>query len=407
MYNNNKIFSVRELNQYIKNLLDGDSLLSHIWVKGEISNFTHHSSGHMYFTLKDKQGLIKAVMFRSQAQKLKFKPTHGTEVLALGYVSVYERDGQYQFYVQEMIPEGLGSLNLAYEQLKTKLTQAGIFAKPKRPIPFFPKKIGVVTSPTGAAIRDILSIINRRNKQAEVLIVPTLVQGKEGVPSIVKSLDALYHKDVEVIIVGRGGGSLEELWCFNEEEVVIKVSQSPVPIISAVGHETDVTLTDFASDFRAATPSMAAEMVSPVKEDLLMQIKQLETRLYYLIKQIINNEQQRLEYLGQSSVFKDPYRLLTNKQLEIDNLATKLGNLGEVVVDQEKHQLALLASVLDTLSPLKTLERGYSITFKDNNKAIKDIKEVTLGEKINILLTNGRLICSVDSKEEGVKWNKN
>jgi len=407
MYNTSKIFSVNELNRYIKNLLDGDSLLSSIWVKGEISNFTHHSSGHMYFTLKDQQGLIKAVMFRSHAQRLKFKPTHGTEVLALGYVSVYERDGQYQFYVQEMLPEGRGSLHFAYEQLKTKLTQAGIFAKAKRPIPFFPKKIGIVTSPTGAALRDILSILKRRNQQAEVLIVPALVQGKEGVSSIVKSLDALYSRDVDVIIIGRGGGSLEELWCFNEEEVVVKVSQSPVPIISAVGHETDVTLTDFASDFRAATPSMAAEVVSPVKDDLLMQIKQLEARLYYLMKQVISNEKQRVEYLAQSSVLKDPYRLLTNKQLEIDKLSTKLANLGRGIVDQEKHQLALLAGILDTLSPMKTLERGYSITFKDNNQVIKNIKDVTPGEKINILLTNGRIRCLVDSKEEGVRWNQN
>jgi exodeoxyribonuclease VII large subunit len=338
---------------------------------------------------------------------LKFKPTHGTEVLALGYVSVYERDGQYQFYVQEMLPEGRGSLHFAYEQLKTKLTQAGIFAKAKRPIPFFPKKIGIVTSPTGAALRDILSILKRRNQQAEVLIVPALVQGKEGVSSIVNSLDALYSRDVDVIIIGRGGGSLEELWCFNEEEVVVKVSQSPVPIISAVGHETDVTLTDFASDFRAATPSMAAEVVSPVKDDLLMQIKQLEARLYYLMKQVISNEKQRVEYLAQSSVLKDPYRLLTNKQLEIDKLSTKLANLGRGIVDQEKHQLALLAGILDTLSPMKTLERGYSITFKDNNQVIKNIKDVTPGEKINILLTNGRIRCLVEGTEEGVRWKQN
>lgn len=407
MYNKSKIFSVKELNQYIKNLLDGDSLLSNIWVKGEISNFKLHSSGHMYFTLKDQQGLIKSVMFRSHGQRLKFRPSHGMQVLALGYISVYERDGLYQFYVQEMFPEGIGSLNLAYEQLKTKLTQAGVFSKNKRPIPFLSKKIGIVTSPTGAALRDILSILKRRNQQAEVLIVPALVQGKEGIPSIIKSLDMLYKKDVDVIIVGRGGGSLEELWCFNEEEVVTKVSQSPVPIISAVGHETDVTLTDFAADYRAATPSMAAELVSPVKEDLIIQIKQLEARLYYLIKQFINNEHQRVEYLAQSSILKDPYRLLTDKHLEIDKSLTKLSNLGKVVLDKEKHKTALLAGILDTLSPLKTLNRGYSITFRDDNRVIRNIEEVTLGEKINILLANGRLSCLVDGKEEGLKWNKN
>lgn len=264
MQNTKTFLTIKDVNLYIKNLLDGDSLLSNLWVKGEISNFKAHSSGHFYFTLKDNSGSLKCVMFRSRAQNIKFEPEHGMQVIAAGYVSVYERDGQYQLYVDEMLPFGAGALNIAYEKLKERLAQEGLFAESrKRKLPVFPETIGIVTSLTGAALRDMVSIIKRRFPKMKIIISPAQVQGEEGAKSICSALDKIYHQKIDVIIIGRGGGSLEELWCFNEEAVVRKISMSPVPIVSAVGHETDFTLSDFAADIRAATPSMAAELVTP------------------------------------------------------------------------------------------------------------------------------------------------
>lgn len=242
-----EIFTVGEVNRYVKALLQQDLQLQRLLVRGEISNYTSHSSGHLYFSLKDKSGSIKCVMFRSNAQRLQFQPNHGMEVIVAGYIAVYERDGVYQLYAEQMMPAGAGALHQAYERLKQKLEAEGLFAaERKRPLPFLPAKVGIVTSPTGAAIRDMVSIIQRRNPAVSVYIVPAIVQGKEGIASICQSLDILYQQDMDVIITGRGGGSLEELWCFNEEAVVRKIGESPVPIISAVGHETDVTLADFA-----------------------------------------------------------------------------------------------------------------------------------------------------------------
>jgi len=281
--------TIKEVNRYIKDLLSGDSLLSNLWVKGEISNFKQHSSGHVYFTLKDNSGSLKCVMFRSRAHYLKFKPVHGMQVLVSGYISVFERDGQYQLYAEEMLPAGAGALHLAYEQLKERLTQEGLFAQSrKRRLPFLPLSLGIVTSLTGAALRDILSIVKRRSPQTNVLIVPAVVQGEEGPRSICQALDKIYKKQIDVIIVGRGGGSLEELWCFNNEQVVRKISESPVPIVSAVGHETDFTLSDFAADCRAATPSMAAELVVPRREELKIQTNQFKHRLLTSSKNYLN-----------------------------------------------------------------------------------------------------------------------
>ncbi|MBQ2120515.1 MAG: exodeoxyribonuclease VII large subunit, partial [Peptococcaceae bacterium] len=294
-----EILSVSDINSYIKQLLQQDGRMSSIVVRGEISNFTRHSSGHLYFSLKDKTGSIKCVMFRSSAQRLQFSPGHGMEVLAAGYVSVYERDGVYQLYVEQMMEAGAGALHMAYEKRKAALAAEGLFdADRKRPLPFLPQKIGIVTSPTGAAIRDLLSIIRRRNPAVSVYVVPAIVQGSEGAASICKSLDILYQKDMDVIITGRGGGSLEELWCFNEEAVVRKIAESPVPIISAVGHETDVTLADFAADVRAATPSMAAELAVPVKMQLQQELELRRRTLLQRYESCLNQKKMRLEHLS-------------------------------------------------------------------------------------------------------------
>ncbi|EES72230.1 exodeoxyribonuclease VII, large subunit, partial [Paenibacillus sp. oral taxon 786 str. D14] len=265
-----RILTVKELNRYIRMKLESDQVLTDVWIRGEISNFTHHSSGHMYFTLKDADSRIKSIMFASYNQRLPFRPKEGTRVIARGNVSVYERDGQYQFYVTHMQPDGVGSLYLAFEQLKQKLEAEGLFAPGrKRPLPRFPKTIGVVTSPTGAAVRDILTTLGRRYPQAAVILYPVLVQGKGAAPSIVKAIRTLNAMgEADVLIVGRGGGSLEELWAFNEEQVARAIYESAIPVISAVGHETDFTIADFVADLRAATPTAAAELAVPHTAEL-------------------------------------------------------------------------------------------------------------------------------------------
>lgn len=276
-----QVYSIKELNRYIRMKLDSDNLLSDVWIRGEISNFTHHGSGHMYFTLKDESSRIKAIMFASHNQRLPFIPKEGARVIARGNVTVYERDGQYQFYATHMQPDGIGSLYLAYEQLKSKLEKEGLFAEArKRSLPRFPKCIGVITSPTGAAVRDIVITLQRRFPQVAIVIYPVLVQGKGAAPSIVKAIGALNAMgEADVLIVGRGGGSLEELWAFNEEEVARAISASRIPVISAVGHETDFTIADFAADLRAATPTAAAELAVPHAGELAAQLLQLQQRL--------------------------------------------------------------------------------------------------------------------------------
>ncbi|MGO4375308.1 exodeoxyribonuclease VII large subunit, partial [Paenibacillus sp. MCAF20] len=265
MANQPRVYSVKELNRYIRMKMDSDTLLSDVWLRGEISNFTHHSSGHMYFTLKDSDSRLKSVMFASHNQRLPFIPREGSKVLARGNVSVYERDGNYQFYVTAMQPDGIGSLYLAYEQLKAKLEGEGLFAESrKRALPFLPRAIGVITSPTGAAVRDIITTLERRFPSIPVYIYPVLVQGTQAAPSIVKAIEAMNRfGETDVLIIGRGGGSLEELWAFNEESVARSIASSRIPVISAVGHETDFTIADFVADLRAATPTAAAELAVP------------------------------------------------------------------------------------------------------------------------------------------------
>lgn len=393
--------TVKEVNQYIKNLLDGDSLLSNLWVKGEISNFTAHSSGHFYFTLKDASGTLKCVMFKSRSQKIKFKPEHGMLVFALGYISVYERDGQYQLYVEDLLPFGAGALNIAYEQLKEKLSKEGLFNETqKRSLPVFPQSIGVVTSKTGAALRDILSIIKRRAPQIKIIISPAQVQGEEGVKSICLALDKIYKEKVDVIIVGRGGGSLEELWCFNEEAVVRKISASPVPIVSAVGHETDFTLSDFAADLRAATPSMAAELVTPLEKELRFKFLQYENRLNNVLKKRLSQERQRIKYLAHRQVFREPKRILANFKLEMDNLNYLLLNNYQQNLNNKRTNSTLLAQKLDTLSPLKTINRGYSLSYRLTGEIIKRIEQVKTGEEIQVSVSNGDLFCIVQGRKE-------
>ncbi|NLT94554.1 MAG: exodeoxyribonuclease VII large subunit [Clostridia bacterium] len=401
MFNAKAFLTVKEVNLYIKNLLDGDSLLSNIWVKGEISNFKAHSSGHFYFTLKDASGTLKCVMFKSRAQRIKFMPTHGMEVLAQGYISVFERDGQYQLYVEDMLPSGAGALNIAYEQLKEKLAQEGLFASErKRKLPSFPQSIGIVTSPTGAALKDMLTIIKRRSPHVKIIISPAQVQGAEGADSICTALEKIYKLPIDVIIVGRGGGSLEELWCFNEEAVVRKIASSPVPIVSAVGHETDFTLSDFAADIRAATPSMAAELVTPLETELNLKLVTMQNRLVNALRKILAQERQRVSYLANRQVIRDPQRIFTKYQQELDQLSSRLINGYHQNIKEKKANLVLLANKLDALSPLKTINRVYSLSYSIKGELIKNIEQVEIGDIIQVFISNGQLTCLVQEKEE-------
>lgn len=396
-----EVLSVSDINTYIKGLLQRDTRMSNVLVRGEISNFTRHSSGHLYFSLKDKSGSIKCVMFRSNAQRLGFQPVHGMEVLVGGYVSVYERDGVYQLYAEQMLEAGAGALHMAYEKLKAKLLAEGLFdADRKRNLPFLPKNIGIVTSPTGAAIRDLTAIIRRRNPSVSMYIIPAQVQGREGILSICNALDTAYRMNFDLIITGRGGGSLEELWCFNEEAVVRKIAESPVPVISAVGHETDFTLADFAADVRAATPSMAAELAVPVQaqlqEDLRLRRRTLEQRMDAYIRQ----NRLHLEHLAQHRILQRPELLLQDRQQLLDDRTIKLQQSVEQLLKQKQQQLASGAERLHALSPLQVLSRGYALCQDDSGRLIRNAEAVADGERITVVLEQGRLFGTVTGREE-------
>ncbi|WP_148499942.1 exodeoxyribonuclease VII large subunit [Paenibacillus ihumii] len=358
-----KIYTIKELNRYIRMKMESDTLLSEVWIRGEISNFTHHSSGHMYFTLKDKDSRIKSIMFASHNQRLPFIPREGTRVIARGNVSVYERDGQYQFYATQMQPDGIGSLYLAFEQLKQKLEAEGLFApQRKRPLPAFPRVIGVITSPTGAAVRDILTTLERRYPQARVVLHPVLVQGKGAAPSIVQAIRTMNALgEADVLIVGRGGGSLEELWAFNEEAVARSIYESAIPVISAVGHETDFTIADFVADLRAATPTAAAEL-----------------RLH----------QRLLRYHPQDTL------ALTKRRHEDAGRLLRAAMNG--ILKEKSQTLSYGIRQLDALSPLKVMARGYSLVYDEKGRRlVKSLNDVEPGDLVRVKLTDGELDCQV------------
>lgn len=396
-----EVLTVSDINTYIKGLLQEDQRLNGLLVRGEISNFTKHSSGHLYFSLKDKSGTIKCVMFRSYAQRLQFTPAHGMEVLIAGYVSVYERDGVYQLYAEQMMQAGAGALHMAYEKLKQKLLAEGLFDEErKRPLPYLPHKVGIVTSPTGAAIRDLVSIMRRRNPMVSIYIVPAIVQGKEGTASICQGLDILYDQDMDLIITGRGGGSLEELWCFNEEAVVRKIAQSPVPIISAVGHETDVTLADFAADVRAATPSMAAELAVPVQRQLLQELGLRQRTLLQRYESYLGQKRLRLDHLFQHRMIQKPELLLQDRQQLLDDRTERLHNRLQLLLQQKRQQLAASAEQLSALSPLHVLSRGYALCQDEAGKLVRTVSNVELGDTITVVLEHGQLSGTVTGKGE-------
>ncbi len=396
-----QILSISEINSYIKVLMDHDMTLNNVLLKGEISNFKHHYSGHMYLTLKDDKSVIKAVMFRGSNQTLKFKPEDGMKVIVQGRISVYERGGQYQLYIEQMQPDGVGALHIAFEQLKNKLMKEGLFDQSmKKDLPQYPQVIGVVTSATGAAIRDILNVLGRRFPRAEVLIYPVLVQGEQASYQIVEGIHYFNReRKVDLIITGRGGGSIEELWAFNEEIVARCIAASDVPVISGVGHETDFTIADFVADMRAPTPSAAAELAVPSQYELKNKLNHYHSRLMYLMNQEIESKRVKMNNLKQSSYFRNPMDKINQHRLMLDTLNKNLYNNITRQIVNKKESFATLCGKLDALSPLAVLSRGYAIAKKMDHKVLKSVHEVKVDEQIDIQLSDGNIFCRV----EGVK----
>ena len=390
------VFSVTELNNYVKRILDNDENLKNVFVTGEISNFKNHYSGHMYMTIKDEGGAIKAVMFSSYASRLKFVPENGMKVIIFGSVSLYNKDGSYQLYITDMQPDGVGALNLAYEQLKEKLQNEGLFnAEFKKPIPEFPQKIGVMTAPDGAAVRDIFSILKRRYPVAEIVFCPVAVQGERAAPEIAKAIKLFNEQNAaDVLIVGRGGGSLEDLWAFNEEIVARAIFESKIPVISAVGHETDFTIADFVSDLRAPTPSAAAELAVPDIFELKSELLGLKQHLSVLMRNMLTGEKERLENFEKQITILSPTNKIINSRQELSNLYEKVVNSINLKLNDEKAKISLLSSKLNALSPLEVLSRGYSISYK-NEMPIKSVGDVKTGDNIKIRVTDGEFFAEV------------
>lgn len=388
-----KVATVSQINNYIKRVLDANTILNDIWIKGEISNFKLHYSGHMYITLKDEGGVLKAVMFKSAASGLNFKPEDGMKVMARGKVAVYEAGGAYQLYIYEMIPDGVGELYVAYEQLKKRLEAEGVFApEHKKPIPQYPEKVGVVTAATGAAVRDIINVITRRYPYAEIILYPSLVQGAGAAENICRAIEYFNEtKMVDVIIAGRGGGSIEDLWAFNEEAVARAIYASDIPIISAVGHETDFTIADFAADLRAPTPSAAAEIAVPSQLELISRIMVDKNRIANAMIKRLQEEKKRLENLK----VKNPKERIQDEYIRIDNLEKQAEKNFKIKLLYEKERLGTLTSKLDALSPLKVMARGYAIALDDEGNVIKNAADMEPDMEFDLKLHDGEKRCRV------------
>ena len=420
---NIKYVSISDLTRYIKAKFDMDHHLNKVYIKGEISNFKHHTRGHLYFTLKDENSRIAALMFASSAAKLNFNPEDGQKVLVCGRISVYEATGNYQIYVESMEQDGIGNLYLEFEKLKKKLKEKGMFDEAhKKPIPKYPKRIGIITAPTGAAIRDILSTIKRRYPICETILFPALVQGENAKESIVKQINTAQDYDLDVIICGRGGGSIEDLWAFNEEIVAEAIYNCKIPIISAVGHEIDFTIADYVADLRAPTPTGAAEMAVPNYLDIINLINQYKIRLNEGVNNTIKKNQVRLDNITSSFVLKNPMSLYEIKEQKLDNLIDSLNKLIKNKLDNSKtrylniissnilkeptnlfikkqHQFEILLNKVQILNPMSLLDKGYSVVKKDN-KNIKDIKDININDEINITLSKGIINAKVIERKD-------
>ncbi|MFF2286353.1 exodeoxyribonuclease VII large subunit [Peribacillus butanolivorans] len=447
---NQQYLSVSALTKYIKRKFDADPHLQNVYIKGEISNFKQHTSGHMYFTLKDEKARLLSVMFAANNKGMKFIPENGMKVLVKGDISLYEASGQYQLYVKSMAPDGVGDLYLAYEQLKKKLEEAGLFlAEHKKTIPLYPKSVGVITSPTGAALRDILTTIKRRYPIAKIIVYPALVQGNNAAKSIAQAITmANSRAESDVLIVGRGGGSIEELWAFNEEIVAESIYDSDIPIISAVGHETDFTIADFVADMRAPTPTGAAELAVPHLNEILERLMNRKNRLTRSIQETVNFERTRLTRMERSYAFRYPHKMYEQKLEQLDKTLDRLGKTStryfmkkrdelnqvtdilkkqhpeqavknskddlhqqekalrramEAIYRQKSQQFVHITATLSALSPLKIMERGYGLVFAEDETLIKSTQQVSKGDKIAVSIKDGTLECEIKEIKERIE----
>lgn len=391
------VYSVSQINRYIKMLIDKDAYLNSITVRGEITNFKAHYTGHFYFTLKDETSTIKCVMFKSMASLVKFKPADGMKVVITGQVSLFERDGTYQIYCKTMVPEGVGELYLAYEQLKEKLAKEGLFdVKYKKKIPFLPNRVGVITSKTGAVVRDIINVSTRRYPNVNLCIFPAAVQGVNVASTVIDGIETFNRlNNVDVIIIARGGGSFEDLFGFNDESLARKIFESNIPVVSAVGHETDFTICDFVSDLRAPTPSAAAELVYPRYSDIISKISVNENRVLIATKNYLIRKREYVKRIMASKLEKVPLDMINKYKMEIDKSIAISENAMCLKLEKYKSKSSNLISKLDALSPLKTLSRGYSVVENENHKVIKSKNDVEVGNNISITFSDGKINATV------------
>lgn len=395
---NTLVLSVSQLNRYIKMNFDADENLANIFISGEISNFTnHYRTGHLYFTLKDDSAAVRAVMFNSSAKRLKFMPEDGMKVIARGRVSVYEASGQYQLYVDDMQPDGVGALNLAYEQLKEKLQKEGLFSEHhKKPLPPYPEKVGVITSPTGAAVRDIINVLGRRFPYAEIVFCPVLVQGDGAHLQLTDAVNMFNsERAADVIIIGRGGGSIEDLWEFNDEGLARAVYNSEIPVISAVGHETDFTICDFVADMRAPTPSAAAELAVPDANELQYALSALKNRMFLNVSSGIADRRSRLEYLTSKGALKSPDEMLSNRSQRLDTAFSKMLSSYENLIGGKKVEFISAATALSKLDPMSVLMRGFAFVSDKSGKNVYSSQALAKGDKINVRFHDGSAVCEV------------
>ena len=397
-----KVYSVSEVNQYLKHILDSVPVLNGICIRGELSNYKVYPSGHHYFTLKDGESAIRCVMFKGNAMKLQFRPESGMKVIAMGRITVYPRDGAYQLYCESLNADGIGDLYVAFEQLKEKLNAEGLFDRDhKKALPRYPQRIAIVTSSAGAAVHDMIRILRRRYPIAKVLLLPVRVQGTEAPPEIVGAIRyANRYQLADVLITGRGGGSIEDLWAFNDERVARAIYDSEIPVISAVGHEPDVTISDFVADVRASTPSNAAEIAVPDMADLLRQLQENGNRMAQSQIKTLELAGKRLGSLAEKRVLTDPTAFIQDKRLQLDNVQQQLSLVAREQLSVQQRRFAALAASLDALSPLRVLGRGYAMAQREDGTILKNAAQVVSGDRIRIKLGQGSLRCTVNEKEE-------
>lgn len=397
-----QIFEVSQINEYIKARFDADELLNALFIRGELSNYKVYPSGHHYFTMKDANGALRCVMFRYSAQRLRFRPENGMKVIAMGRISVFPRDGAYQLYCEDLMPDGAGDLHVAFEQLKAKLDAEGLFdAAHKKPLPAYPHRIAIITSGAGAAVMDMLRILARRYPLSKVMILPVRVQGAEAPAEIAGALRyANRYQLADVIITGRGGGSLEDLWAFNDERVARAIYDSEIPVVSAVGHEPDVTISDYVADVRAATPSNGAELVAPDQQELRRRLSQLSARLGGAMGKKLTLSRRALDELAKKRVLQSPMHYIEDKRLALDYVQRRLIAASQQLLAGKKQRFIALTAKLDAMSPLKVLARGYSVTRKADGCILRDAREVSAGDTLKIRLLHGSVSATVCETEE-------